>query len=132
LNGNSIWEVPMTTIEIAKRRIGACGGGHLRLYPLRFTQYAMDWLRREGRPANVYLHPYEIEPHPQPYSLPGLSVMQSLSLRFYNRHQRVGRKSVERKVRWLLENHPFGTVEQLVATLEPKPATQVELVEASA
>jgi polysaccharide deacetylase family protein (PEP-CTERM system associated) len=132
LNGKSIWEVPMTTIEIAKRRIGACGGGHLRLYPLRFTQYAMDWLRREGRPANVYLHPYEIEPQPRPYSLPGLSVMQSLSLRFYNRHQRVGRKSVERKVRWLLENHPFGTVEQLVATLEPKPATQVELVEASA
>jgi hypothetical protein len=35
-------------------------------------------------------------------------------------------------VRWLLENHPFGTVEQLVATLESKPATQVELVEASA
>jgi polysaccharide deacetylase family protein (PEP-CTERM system associated) len=131
-NGNTIWEVPMTTVEIAKRRVGACGGGHLRMYPLGFTQYAMRQLQQQGRGANVYLHPYEVETRPRFQRLPGLPLMQSLGLSFYNFHQRMGRKSVERKVRWLLENHPFGTIEQLVATLEPQPASQAELVEASA
>lgn len=131
-NGNTIWEVPMTTIEIGKRRVGACGGGHLRLFPLGFTQYAMNKLRGEGRPAVVYLHPYELEPRPRISRLPGLSWKQSLHFRFFNFHQCVGRKTVESKVRWLLENHRFGTVEQLVATLEPRKTDSPVLVEASA
>ncbi len=131
-NGNTIWEVPMTTVELVKRRVGACGGGHLRLFPLGFTQYAMKQLLREGRPAVVYLHPYELEERPQISRLPGLSWKQSLHFRFFNFHQCVGRKTVESKVRWLLENHPFGTVEQLVAALEPKQATAPVLVEARA
>ncbi|MEX2302114.1 MAG: DUF3473 domain-containing protein [Bryobacterales bacterium] len=131
-SGKAIWEVPMTTVKIANRRVGACGGGHLRLFPLGFTQYAMRQLRREGRAAVVYLHPYELEPRPRIKGLPGLSWTQNLHFQFFNFHQCVGRKSVESKVNWLLENHRFGTVEDLVATLEPKPASPAVLVEARA
>jgi hypothetical protein len=104
----------------------------LRLFPLGFTQYAMSRLQREGRAAIVYLHPYELEPRPRIRRLRGLSWKQNLHFRFFNFHQCVGRKTVESKVRWLLENHRFGTVEELVAALEPHSASPAVLVEAGA
>jgi len=120
LAGESVlWEVPLTTVAVGNRRLGACGGGHLRLFPLRFTQYAMSQLRREERAAIVYLHPYEVEPKPRIQPLPEMSWIESLDFRIFNFQQRLGRKTVEKKIRWLLENHRFGTIEQLVATLEP-------------
>jgi polysaccharide deacetylase family protein (PEP-CTERM system associated) len=118
--GKTIWEVPLTTGEVGKRRLGACGGGYLRLFPLRYTQYVMRQLHQAGNPVIVYLHPYEVEPRPLIRPLPGMSWMQKLGFCFFNFHQCVGRKSVEKKVRWLLANHRFGTIEQLVASLEPE------------
>jgi polysaccharide deacetylase family protein (PEP-CTERM system associated) len=119
LHGNrAIWEVPLTTVSFCNRRVGACGGGHLRLFPLRFTQFAMRQLAREDRAAIVYLHPYEVEPHPRIECLPLNSWFERVDFRFYNFQQRVGRGTVENKVRWLLKNHRFGTVEQLVASIE--------------
>lgn len=115
----TLWEVPLTTVTLGNRRIGACGGGHLRLFPLRFTQYAMRQLQREERAAIVYLHPYEVEPNPRIQPLPEMSWIESLNFRIFNFQQCLGRKTVEKKIRWLLENHRFGTIEQLVATLEP-------------
>ena len=102
--------MPLTTVEIGSRRFGACGGGYLRLFPLRYTQYAVRQLHEAGDPVILYLHPYELEPRPQITSLPGFPSAQSMSFRFFNFHQCVGRKSVESKVRWLLENHRFGTI----------------------
>ena len=118
-DGRTLWEVPLTTIAVGSRRVGACGGGYLRLFPLRFTQFAMRQLQREQRAAIVYLHPYELEPNPRIQLLPAMSWMERLDFRFFNYQQRVGRNTVESKIRWLLENHRFGTIEQLVASLEP-------------
>lgn len=123
----TLWEVPLTTVAVGNRRIGACGGGHLRFFPLRFTQYAMRQLQREERAAIVYVHPYEVEPNPRIQPLPGMSWIESLNFRIYNFQQRLGRQTVEKKIRWLLENHRFGTVEQLVATLEPAEVREAEV-----
>jgi polysaccharide deacetylase family protein (PEP-CTERM system associated) len=122
-NGKTIWEVPLSTVEIAGRRVGACGGGYLRMFPLRYTQYAVRQLHEAGDPVVIYLHPYELEPRPRISALPAMSVAQSLSFHFFNFHQCVGRSSVESKVRWLLDHHRFGTIQQLVASREQQHAT---------
>jgi polysaccharide deacetylase family protein (PEP-CTERM system associated) len=126
-SGRTIWEVPMTTVTLGKRRVGACGGGYLRLFPLRFTQYAIRQLQREGRAAIVYVHPYEIEPHPRIERLPGMSWLESLNFVLFNKQQCLARKTVERKLRWLLENHRFGTMEQLVAAVQPAASASTRL-----
>jgi polysaccharide deacetylase family protein (PEP-CTERM system associated) len=131
-DGRTLWEVPLTTVAAGKRRVGACGGGYLRLFPLRFTQFAMRQLQHEQRAAIVYLHPYEVEPKPRIESLPALSWMESLDFRFFNFQQRVGRNTVERKIRWLLENYRFGTIEQLVQSLEPAEVVAGDLAGVSA
>jgi polysaccharide deacetylase family protein (PEP-CTERM system associated) len=127
----TIWEVPLSTVEVGSRRLGACGGGFLRLFPLSYTRYAMRQLNQAGSPAIVYLHPYEVEPDPVIEPLPGMSWKQSLNFRFLNFHQCVGRKSVESKIRWLLKHHRFGTIEQLVGTLEPRKVEAPALAGAS-
>jgi polysaccharide deacetylase family protein (PEP-CTERM system associated) len=114
----TLWEVPLTTVAIAGRRMGACGGGHLRLFPLRFTQYAMRQLRSEQRAAVVYLHPYEVEPKPRVELLPNLSWLESLDFCFFNFQQQLLRGTVETKIRWLLAHHRFGTVRELVTDIE--------------
>ncbi|MCP4885113.1 MAG: DUF3473 domain-containing protein, partial [Planctomycetaceae bacterium] len=38
------------------------GGGYFRLFPLKLTCKAIDAVRRQGRPAMFYTHPWEFDP----------------------------------------------------------------------
>ncbi len=113
-SGRWLWEVPMSTVEALHRRWPACGGGYLRLFPFGYTRYAFRRLNTEGRAAIVYLHPYEIEPHPTIEPLPGLTWKQRLHFRFFNFNQLVGRRHTERKLRNLFETYRFGTIAELI------------------
>lgn len=56
-------EIPMTTALFAGQRMAAIGGGHFRTVPYGFTRWAVRQVnRREGRPATVRVHPWEIDP----------------------------------------------------------------------
>jgi polysaccharide deacetylase family protein (PEP-CTERM system associated) len=56
-------ELPVTTVEIAGRRLAAGGGGFFRLLPYRFSDWAVGRVNgAEGRPAVFYFHPWEIDP----------------------------------------------------------------------
>ena len=56
-------ELPVTTVELAGRRMAAGGGGFFRLLPYRFSSWAIDRVNREDeRPAVFYFHPWEIDP----------------------------------------------------------------------
>jgi polysaccharide deacetylase family protein (PEP-CTERM system associated) len=55
-------ELPVTTVEVAGRRMAAGGGGFFRLLPYRFSSWAIDRVNRERRPAVFYFHPWEIDP----------------------------------------------------------------------
>lgn len=57
-----LWEVPLTVIEIAGRRLPVGGGGYFRLLPYAATSWAMRRVNRQGRPVVVYLHPWELDP----------------------------------------------------------------------
>jgi polysaccharide deacetylase family protein (PEP-CTERM system associated) len=57
---NGLLEYPLSTGEIAGRRIPALGGGYFRLYPLAATRWILRSYERAGHPAMFYIHPYEL------------------------------------------------------------------------
>ena len=59
---NGLIEFPMSTTEIAGKRIPFGGGGYFRLYPIWLTKIFMKKLNRSGTPGMFYIHPYEIGP----------------------------------------------------------------------
>lgn len=61
---NGMWEFPAATVEVAGLRLPFGGGGYLRLYPFLATRWATHRINSTGRPALVYLHPWELDPHP--------------------------------------------------------------------
>ena len=61
-HGASITEFPPSTVRLLGNNVPVAGGGYLRLYPYRFTSWAIRYLnRQEKQPALVYLHPWEID-----------------------------------------------------------------------
>ena len=56
-------EIPVTTAELAGKRLAAGGGGFFRLLPYAFSSWAIRQVnKKEGRPAIIYFHPWEIDP----------------------------------------------------------------------
>ncbi len=56
-------EIPITTIPIVGRNINCGGGGWFRLFPYRFTRWALSRVNKEdGEPCIFYFHPWEIDP----------------------------------------------------------------------
>lgn len=61
--GAAFLEIPVTTAEVAGRRMAAGGGGFFRLLPYAVSRWAIEQVnRRDRRPAAFYFHPWEIDP----------------------------------------------------------------------
>jgi polysaccharide deacetylase family protein (PEP-CTERM system associated) len=61
--GADLIEIPVTTAEVAGRRMAAGGGGFFRLLPYALSHWALRRVNRhDGRPALTYFHPWEIDP----------------------------------------------------------------------
>ena len=72
LEGQPMAEAPGSTVSFGPITVPVAGGGYFRLFPYRVTRWAIRRLnRREGQPAVVYLHPWEIDPE-QPRIAAGL------------------------------------------------------------
>ena len=61
---NGLWEFPAATMEMAGLELPFGGGGYFRLYPFIVTRWATHRLNGAGRPAMIYLHPWELDPNP--------------------------------------------------------------------
>ncbi len=111
-----IWEVPLSVLELRGARLPVAGGGYFRLYPLWLTRWAIRRLERTGRPAVVYLHPWEFDPG-QP-RVRGLGLLRAF------RH-RVGIAQNARKLVRLLREFRFApartVLEELGVELAPVP-----------
>ncbi len=59
---NGLIEIPPSTLRMVGRNIPFAGGGYFRLYPYWLTQKGIQRLNRDGHPAMVYLHPWELDP----------------------------------------------------------------------
>jgi polysaccharide deacetylase family protein (PEP-CTERM system associated) len=53
-------EFPMTTVRRLGRNLPVSGGGYFRLLPGPILSAAIREVNRQGQPAVVYLHPYEL------------------------------------------------------------------------
>ncbi len=61
---NGMWEFPAATVNLGGLELPFGGGGYLRLYPFVVTRWATHRINDSGRPAMIYLHPWELDPYP--------------------------------------------------------------------
>ena len=103
---DGLWEFPVSTVRLGKQNWPVAGGGYFRLFPLWITRQAVRRINAEGRPAVVYLHPWEFDPdQPRVARAP-------LSSRF--RHY-VNLSKTESRLRALLQEFQFGTMREAFA-----------------
>jgi polysaccharide deacetylase family protein (PEP-CTERM system associated) len=95
-------EVPLSAIQIGGKNIPMAGGGYLRLYPLWFIRNSIKRINQEGRPAIIYLHPWELDP-----DLPRIKIGLFKALRHYGN---LG--LTEERLCRLLEEFSFGPLSE--------------------
>ncbi len=108
LADSSLIELPVTTVDVAGRRMAAGGGGFFRLLPYAFSNWAVSRVNRdEGRPAIFYFHPWEIDPEqPRVAGAPFKS-----RLRHYT-----NLSAMRSKLLKLLQAHEWGRTDAIAAT----------------
>ena len=109
-SGNTLWEFPLTAVELWKYRLPVGGGGYFRLTPYGLTRLALEHVNQQGRSAVVYLHPYEFTEEKLEIALPKLSLRQRLILARYSRLHNLGRKRLCARFRKLLVEFRFLSV----------------------
>lgn len=102
---NGLWEVPASTVKIAKLNMPVAGGGYFRLYPLWLTTQAVHRLNADGQPAVVYLHPWEFDPD-QP------RVAGASHLSRYRHYTNLS--TTENKLRALLDRFSFTSIRNVL------------------
>jgi polysaccharide deacetylase family protein (PEP-CTERM system associated) len=107
IDGEALIELPVTTVELAGKRMAAGGGGFFRLFPYAFSNWAVARTNdRERRPAVFYFHPWEIDPdQPRVAGAPFKS-----RLRHYSRLS-----SMRPRLLKLLKAHEWGRTDEVVA-----------------
>jgi polysaccharide deacetylase family protein (PEP-CTERM system associated) len=96
--GAQILECPLAFLRVGPYNIPIAMGGYFRLYPYQVTRFLLRYLDRQGIPANVCLHPWELDVnHPH---LDGLNWLSQF------RHY-VNLKTVKPKLRELLHDFQF-------------------------
>ena len=113
VDGRTLWEFPMTTKRVFGRNLPVAGGGWMRLLPGVVMRRALARENAAGAPTIVYLHPWELDPgQPRIDAAP-----RGAKFRHYLHLDRM-RGRLER----LLETFRYGTVSEVLATLDPVAA----------
>ena len=108
-----ICEFPGMVCELGYTKVPVGGGGYLRLLPWAVTRSLLGAVRRQGRPLNVYIHPWEFDPE-QP------RVAAPLKSRF--RHYQ-NLKTTHRKIEAMLNEFQLTTMTSVLdERLLPAPA----------
>lgn len=113
IDGADFWEVPVGTAHFAGVNL-PIGGGFFRLFPLPLLHAAVACVnRRDGRPAVLYVHPWEFDP-----GQPRIPMPWSHRFRHY-----VGLDRAEAKLRALLREFRFTSVTEAFTQLRPPYTT---------
>jgi len=101
-------EVPGSTIRCGPVNVPFGGGGYFRITPYAWTRWAINVVnRRERRPANFYLHPWEVDPDQPRLPAKGLS-------RF---RQYCNLDKTESRLRRLIRDFAFAPISTVFAEL---------------
>jgi polysaccharide deacetylase family protein (PEP-CTERM system associated) len=103
--GRELVEFPMTTVHAFDRNWPLGGGGYLRLLPYHYMRWGMRRVHREGQPALVYIHPWELDPEQPRLQVRG---KRGFSTHYINLHR------TEAKLRRLLRDFAFAPVRQVL------------------
>lgn len=99
-----IWEFPLTTTRIFWENIPFSGGLPLRMVPYFYVLSRMKRINREGRPAMVYIHPWEFDMEKPEINLP----LSRKFMHYFNI------RVTEKKVNGLLKHLQFAPVREVL------------------
>jgi polysaccharide deacetylase family protein (PEP-CTERM system associated) len=117
----TLFEIPMTTVQMGGMVWPMGGGGYLRLPPMRYTRWAIRQIHEtERQPFILYFHPWELDP-----DQPRIAGSWKSRLRHYT-----GLRSMESRLRELLACHRFTPLIDLVRRLESSDALPARAVPA--
>ena len=95
----TLMEFPMSTARAINRNWPLGGGAYLRLLPSRYLSWGIRRVNREGEPALVYVHPWELDPGQPRIKAAG---KRGLSTHYINLNR------TEAKLRRLLRDFSFA------------------------
>lgn len=107
-SGASLVEFPVSTVRILRQNIPASGGAYFRIYPYALSRWLFKRVNQSGWPFVFYIHPWELDP-----AQPRLPLPWRIRATHYHNLART-----EDRIRWLLEDFPFNTFQQVVQGLE--------------
>jgi polysaccharide deacetylase family protein (PEP-CTERM system associated) len=103
-----IQEYPPSAWHMGRANI-PIGGGYFRLLPLKLTLKAISMVRKEGRPAMFYIHPWEIDPEQPRIKRAGWKT----AVRHYT-----GLAKCEARLDKLLSIHRFASMKQSMLAVD--------------
>lgn len=110
VNANGIVEFSVSKTSFLGYEFPFGGGGYLRLFPYAVTKWAIRKINNQGKPAMVYIHPYEIDTEDfQDYGFD-----DSLKTKFTRFTQEFKREKTQDKIRGLLRDFEFTTIRDLL------------------
>ena len=101
-------EIPLSVVRLVGQNWPVAGGGYLRFLPYWITHWAIQRINAEGRPAVVYLHPYELDCQ-ETREFRGQIAWRLYLTQSLNRHQ------TEYKLRSLLRDFEFAPVREVIS-----------------
>ena len=103
-----LMELPLATLELFGQRLPTAGGGYLRFLPYLPIERTVRTANEAGRPAIIYVHPYEFDPEPLVMDARGARARLFVTLQNAFRHRaadRLGR---------LLATFQFGPLGSII------------------
>ncbi|MGB8227275.1 MAG: DUF3473 domain-containing protein [Sedimentisphaerales bacterium] len=112
-NGQSIIEVPMSTVSLGVKELGV-GGGYMRHFPYLYTKLAIKYIQKK-RPAVVYLHPYEIDTDEKEFELDKLTAQEKSRVLRHHKLQLRNRNTMKNKINKLLSDFKFASIKYVLS-----------------
>ncbi|MFH1655621.1 MAG: XrtA system polysaccharide deacetylase [Candidatus Omnitrophota bacterium] len=97
-------EFPPSTIRILNFNFPVAGGAYLRILPYNIMKGAIRHLNKKNKPANIYIHPWEIDPEQPRIKMP----IARHFMHYSNLY------STEKKIRSLLKTFKFAPVKEVL------------------
>ncbi len=119
--GLRLLEAPLTTLRILGRAVPCCGGGYTRLLPLPLLAAAVKRVNRAGRPAVLYVHPYELAPG-ETRAFPAAGFRCTWSRRLT---QELWRSRVEPRLTGLFRRFRFATMSDVLELQSPGDEAEI-------
>jgi len=112
--GYELLELPVASYRCFGRTLPIGGGGYFRLFPYGVIRRGLRQINRAGRPATIYMHPYEYDPiefRELNYPLPWKRRL----------NQGLGRRWFPRKIDRLLAEFSFASIGEVIGSLSELP-----------